>query len=152
MIPEKLPENFHILRKTIPIYFQKLWKYLRKLGCVPKEKRGPSPFTVRLLGLEAHSPLGLTWRNTYSFTCSAIMADHHDLLAEAQIANVNQFYMDMGSEAGSSDPLATAIAEMVKVAVERVHKFLPTVKDKPLALVTVRCLPKFANHCPFSPF
>ena len=66
------------------------------------------------------------------------MASHNELLAEAQAADVDRFYLEMGSEASSSDPVAASIAKQVKVAQEHLREFLKTNKGKPVALVTVR--------------
>jgi hypothetical protein len=65
------------------------------------------------------------------------MATHNDLLDEAQAADVDRFYLEMGSEASSSDPVAVSIASQVKLAQQHLEHFLATVKGKPVALVTV---------------
>jgi phosphopantothenate-cysteine ligase len=64
------------------------------------------------------------------------MSSHHDLLSEAQEADVERFYHDMGIEASSDDPVATSISRQVKVAVENIQNWLPTIDGKPVALVT----------------
>lgn len=66
------------------------------------------------------------------------MASHNGLLEEARVSDVEEFYLEMGSEASSSDPMAASIAHQVEDAKDRVAEFLETVKDKPIALVTVR--------------
>jgi hypothetical protein len=65
------------------------------------------------------------------------MSAHHDLLSEAQSEDVERFYREMGSEASSSDPIANSITEQVKVAMDKLHPFLESVKGKPVAVVTV---------------
>lgn len=74
-----------------------------------------------------------------------LMSDHNSLLDEARIADVEKFYLDMGSEAASSDPIAASIAAQVETAKLRVTEFLEQVKGKPVALVTV-C---FSLNCSF---
>lgn len=66
------------------------------------------------------------------------MSSTNGLLDEARISDVEQFYLEMGSEASSSDPIADSIASQVEDAKHRVAKFLETIKDRPVALVTVR--------------
>lgn len=66
------------------------------------------------------------------------MSAHNGLLDEAKVSDVEEFYLEMGSEASSSDPMAASIASQVEDAKNRVAEFLDTVKDKPIALVTVR--------------
>jgi len=68
------------------------------------------------------------------------MSAHNELLAEARSSDVDKFYLEMGAEASSSDPMAASIAAQVHFALDHLHVFLESNKGKPVALVTVRCL------------
>lgn len=72
------------------------------------------------------------------------MSDSQDLLAEAQASDVDKFYLEMGAESSSSDPMAASIAAQVNFAMEHLHTFLEHNPGKPIVLVSVRC----AISCP----